>query len=108
MATITTLVSFTGTNGASDTDGQLPVSGLIADTNGDLFGTTEDGGTSGDGTVFELVNNGDGTYTPTILLSFDDTGTEGATPAGGLIADSSGDLFGTTESGGGFSGDGTV
>ena len=53
-AQLTTLVSFNGADGA------LPIAGLIADAAGDLFGTTNSGGTDGDGTVFELVNNGGG------------------------------------------------
>jgi uncharacterized repeat protein (TIGR03803 family) len=49
---LTTLVSFNGGNGNS------PYGGLIADSNGDLFGTTQAGGANGDGTVFEIVNTG--------------------------------------------------
>ena len=63
------------------------------------------GGTSGNGTVFELVNHGGGNYTPVTLLSFNYT--NGANPYAGLIADAAGDLFGTTSSGG-TSGYGTV
>ena len=98
-STPTTLVSFNGTNG------EYPNAGLIADAAGDLFGTTYSGGANGDGTVFELVNNGGGSYTLTTLASF--TGTNGADPIAGLIADAAGDLFGTTSSGG-ANGDGTV
>src|SRR5262249_7413202 len=60
-----TLVSFSGLAG------QDPNAGLIADADGDLFGTTDAGGTSGDGTVFEVTNDA-GTFdsTPTILASF--------------------------------------
>jgi hypothetical protein len=94
-----TLVNFDGTDGAN------PQAGLIADAAGDLFGTTASGGTNGDGAVFELVNNGNGSYTPTTLLSFD--GTNGRDPQAGLIADAAGDLFGTTKLGG-TSNDGTV
>ena len=83
-----TLASFDGT------DGTFPFGSLIADANDDLFGTTSSGGANGDGTVFELVNNGDGTYTPHTLASFD--GSNGQSPGGSLIADASGDLFGTT------------
>ena len=96
--TLTTLLSFNGSNGAA------PFAGLIADANGDLFGTTSSGGANYVGTVFELVNNS-GTYTPTTLLSFN--GSNGANPIAGLIADANGDLFGTT-TGGGANGDGTV
>ena len=96
--TSVTLLSF---NGA---DGTGPVGGLIADAAGDLFGTTGEGGANGDGTVFELVNNGGGSYTPVTLLSFN--GANGTGPVGGLIADAAGDLFGATAGGG--AGYGTV
>jgi uncharacterized repeat protein (TIGR03803 family) len=49
---LTTLLAFTGTNGAN------PVGGLTTDAAGDLFGTTVDGGASGEGTVFEILNSG--------------------------------------------------
>jgi uncharacterized repeat protein (TIGR03803 family) len=96
----TTLVSFNGTTGAS------PHAGLIADAAGDLFGTTYSGGTTSAGTVFEVSKTG-GVYagTPTTLVRFNST--NGASPFGGLIADASGDLFGTTDTGGTF-GAGTV
>jgi murein DD-endopeptidase MepM/ murein hydrolase activator NlpD len=96
--TLSTLIAFNGSNG------RFPVSGLIADVNGDLFGTTEFGGTNNEGTVFELVNN-DGTYTLSTLVNFN--GSNGTEPVSGLTADANGDLFGTT-SGGGANGDGTV
>jgi uncharacterized repeat protein (TIGR03803 family) len=96
--TLNTLVSFNSTDGAN------PYGSLIADANGDLFGTSNKGGASGDGTVFELAWNGS-SYTLNTLVSFN--GTDGANPYGSLIADANGDLFGTTSSGG-ASGDGTV
>jgi hypothetical protein len=69
--------------------------GLLADANGDLFGTT-----SGDGgTVFEIKKTATGyANTPTTLVSFN--GGDGEIPVAGLIADSRGDLFGTTQAGG--------
>src|SRR5262249_44910627 len=95
--------SFTG----SGSDGAEPVAGLIADASGNLFGTTEYGGSSRAGTVFELVKGTSG-YTPSTLHSF--TGglapNDGDAPLAGLIADASGDLFGTTKLGGSY-GEGT-
>ena len=92
-STPTTLVSLSGADGAA------PSAGLIADANGDLFGTTEQGGASGVGTVFEIAKTVGGyANTPTTLVSFDTT--DGADPVAGLIADSNGDLFGTTNVGG--------
>ena len=70
-STPTTLVNF---NGA---DGDEPVGGLIADANGDLFGTTFRGGTDNDGTVFEIAKTASGyASTPTTLVSFN--GADGA------------------------------
>lgn len=51
-------------------DGELPDGKLVADAAGNLYGTTQSGGTIGAGTVFELSPNGDGTWTETILYSF--------------------------------------
>ncbi|MGH6848236.1 MAG: choice-of-anchor tandem repeat GloVer-containing protein [Methylocella sp.] len=100
--TYTVLYAFTG-----GSDGQFPSAGLIADSNGNLYGTAERGGASGCdafgcGVVFKLSPGG----TETVLHSFtgDFTGSGGAIPRAGLIADSSGNLYGTTELGGASSG----
>ena len=87
-------------------DGANPRAGLVMDGSGDLYGTTSIGGNMGGGTVFELTPNGSGGYTESILQSFDSS-SDGADPEGGLILDSSGNLYGTTVSGG-SAGDGTV
>ncbi len=97
--TPTTLVRF------NDANGEFPEGSLIADANGDLFGTTEEGGANDDGTVFEIAKTAVGyASTPITLVSFND---DGAFPEGSLIADANGDLFGTTEDGG-ANDDGTV
>jgi uncharacterized repeat protein (TIGR03803 family) len=94
--TITTLASFNITNG------QFPESALVMDGSGNLYGTTYAGGASSVGTVFEVAH---GSGAITTLASFD--GTDGANPIAGLVLDSSGNLYGTTEVGG-SSGHGTV
>ena len=94
--TITTLATFNGTNG------EEPSGGVIMDSSGNLYGTTTEGGASGDGTVFKVAQ---GSGAITTLASFD--GTNGQYPFDGLIKDSSGDLYGTTGNGG-ASGYGTV
>ncbi|MGZ3371532.1 MAG: choice-of-anchor tandem repeat GloVer-containing protein, partial [Caulobacteraceae bacterium] len=86
-----TLASFSGANGA------YPTGGLVADANGNLFGTTQSGGANSQGSVFELVNTGSG-YVEQTLVSFDFN--DGAAPTGPLITDSHGNLFGTTLQGG--------
>jgi uncharacterized repeat protein (TIGR03803 family) len=93
---LTVLYSFTG-----GSDGGDPTAGLIADTAGNLYGTTLEGGATGScnrpygcGTVFQLTPSG----TLTVLHTF--TGSDGAGPEAGLIADAAGNLYGTTHSGG--------
>ena len=102
--TLTTIANFTGTGGAAP--GNNPQAALIADASGNLFGTTYIGGTSNLGTVFEIPKTGGGYGSLLVLATF--TGTaNGANPLSGLTADASGNLFGTTSSGG-ASGAGTV
>jgi len=90
----TTLHSFTG-----GTDGSTPFAELILDTSGNLYGTTVLGGAYGNGVVFELTPNPDGTWTETTLYSFTG-GKDGAHPQSGLIFDATGKLYGTTAYGG--------
>jgi uncharacterized repeat protein (TIGR03803 family) len=95
------LVSFCAL--ANCTDGQRPEAGLIADADGNLFGTTVFGGANGGGTVFEIAKTAGGyASTPTILVSFCALANcaDGANPFAGLIADANGNLFGTARSGG--------
>jgi uncharacterized repeat protein (TIGR03803 family) len=92
---LTTLVSFNSTNGAG------PFGSLIADANGNLFGTTSGGGTNGAGRVFEIVKTSAGySSTPITLVNFN--GINGSGPQGSLIADANGNLFGTTYLGGAY------
>jgi uncharacterized repeat protein (TIGR03803 family) len=96
--TITTLASFTGRVE------QYANGGLVVDSSGNLFGTTQQGGAGGTGTVFEVAHNA---HTITTLASFASTGSNEEYPQGGLVEDSSGNLFGTTSLGG-AGGTGTV
>jgi uncharacterized repeat protein (TIGR03803 family) len=85
---------------AGGRDGADPVAGVIADANGNLYGTTLSGGGSGCsdegcGTVFKLAPDG----TETILHRFRKA-EYGYQPAGRLTMDQNGDLFGTTFRGG--------
>jgi uncharacterized repeat protein (TIGR03803 family) len=81
-------------------DGNDPFGPLTLDAAGNLYGTTERGGTSNDGTVFELSPTSSGPWTETILFSF--VGSNGANPLGGVVFDSSGNLYSTTQMGGAF------
>jgi uncharacterized repeat protein (TIGR03803 family) len=90
---------------AGGSDGAYPASGVIFDGAGNLYGTTGGGGSSNDGTVFELTPSGNGQWKETILHTF--SGADGAYPSAGLIFDQVGNLYGVTDSGG-INNDGTV
>jgi len=94
--TLTTLYSFCSQSEC--TDGGAPWAGLVQAANGDLYGTTAGGGTSGNGTVFKITPSG----TLTTLYSFCPQGvcTDGASPVAGLVQAANGDFYGTTFSGG--------
>ena len=90
--------SFTG-----GSDGGNPLDGFIADSAGNLYGTTNAGGASGYGVVFKITKSG----VQSVLYSFVG-GTDGEFPEGGLIRDKVGNLYGTTTAGGGTENAGTV
>ena len=93
--TLTTLVTFDSTNGASS------YAALTRTEDGNLYGTTAFGGSSSNGTIFRISPSGQFTN----IYSF--TGGGGAQPMAGLFAASDGNLYGTTAAGGAF-GLGTV
>jgi len=96
------LHAFTG-----GSDGASPMSGVIFDQAGNLYGTAFSTGSlrPNAGTVFKLSPSGS-SWTETTLYQFHDSG-DGGYPGGGLIFDSAGNLYGTTVSGG-SGGGGTV
>jgi uncharacterized repeat protein (TIGR03803 family) len=95
--TETILHSFTGKH-----DGKTPITSLLRDAAGNLFGTTEIGGTFNLGTVFKIGPTG----RETVLHSFTG-GADGSTPYGGLVEDAGGNLYGAALNGGAF-GAGTI
>ena len=93
--TLTTLHTFAGYS----TDGASPYAGLVQATDGNFYGTTYAGGTSGNcqggcGTVFRITPGG----TLTTLHSFD--WYDGASPTGALVQGNDGNFYGTTYGGG--------
>jgi uncharacterized repeat protein (TIGR03803 family) len=75
-------------------DGSLPMAEVILDSKGNLYGTTELGGASNLGTVFELALAA-GVWTETILHSFNGSSNDLGQPVAALCFDSTGNLFGT-------------
>ena len=90
--TLTTLYNFCSQSGC--TDGSKPLAELIQAANGSLYGTAENGGANGYGTIFQITPSGK----LTTLHSFD--GTDGNGPNAGLVQASDGNFYGTTQFGG--------
>jgi uncharacterized repeat protein (TIGR03803 family) len=86
----TVLHSFAG----GTADGEYPLSGVIMDAEGNLYGCTETGGADNVGTVYVVSKAG----TETVLHSFD--GTTGKYPYGGFAQNAKGTIFGTAQNGG--------
>jgi uncharacterized repeat protein (TIGR03803 family) len=81
-------------------DGSHPQSNLILGTDGNIYGTTQSGGTAGKGTAFRITPAG----SLTILHSFGVTAGDGISPLGGLTPSPNGNFYGTTSNGGAVSG----
>jgi len=89
------LHSFTG-----ETDGGLANAPLIFGSSGSLYSTTVAGGSYGVGNVFKLTRNAKGKWALTTLYSFENV--DGVYPEGGVIFDTTGNLYGTTYEGGAY------
>jgi uncharacterized repeat protein (TIGR03803 family) len=93
--TFEVLYTFSGTDGAN------PETQLTLDSDDNIYGTTNEGGTgscggTGCGTVFVISKHG------TLLRSYSFNGADGAYPVAGVLRDSAGNLFGTTSGGGNY------
>lgn len=85
----------------ANADGANPAAGLFKGKDGDLYGTTSQGGDEGCGAVFKITPSG----ALTTLWAFD--GTDGANPGAGLIQSADGNFYGSATQGG-FNGNGTL
>ena len=99
---LTTLYRFCPESGCAD--GSLPVAPLIQATDGNLFGTTANGGTANVGTIFEITP--DGGFTS--LHSFSHAATNGVNHLAPLVQDTNGTFYGTTQLGEGYDVGGTI
>jgi uncharacterized repeat protein (TIGR03803 family) len=96
--TPTVIYSFCTVSGC--TDGQKPVAPLIQAANGDLYGTTESGGSKGYGTIFSI-------HAGTLTTMHNFNKSQGSHPEAALVEGGNGDLYGTTLGGGSLN-DGTI
>jgi len=102
--------TFATLHGFSGPDGATPTAGLTMDAAGDLYGTTQYGGTAGYGSVFKLVHTGS-TWILHQLYSFPSIYSgrnDGAEPYAGVTIGPDGNLYGTNTLGSGRSNYGTV
>jgi uncharacterized repeat protein (TIGR03803 family) len=88
-------------------DGQNSLSNLVIDADGNLYGTTSEGGASGSyGTIFKLTPGAHGTWTESVAHRFQGP-PDGASAYNGMVADAEGNFYGATVHGGGAD-DGTI
>jgi uncharacterized repeat protein (TIGR03803 family) len=88
-------------------DGNQPYGTPVADSSGNLYGTTYYGGANNYGAVYKLTKSGS-SWTESVIYSFTGPNNDdGANPFGGLVFDTKGNLYGTTFYGG-ASNQGTV
>jgi uncharacterized repeat protein (TIGR03803 family) len=84
---------------AFSTDGYDPDGGLTLDQKGNVYGTASQGGSKGNGTVFELTRGTAGRWKETILYDFPDASHNGGGADAGVVFDRAGNLYGTTPGG---------
>ncbi len=108
---LTTLYSFCSQGGSNCTDGRNPTAGLVQATDGDLYGTTYNGGANGTnceanyepygcGTVFKITAGGNLTTLYTFCSQGGNNCPDGVEPAAGLVQGTNGDLYGAASAGG--------
>ena len=91
--TVTNIYNFAGNGVSGSTPWYVT---LVQGTNGNLYGTTYDGGVSSVGTVFSVSTTG----SEKIVYSFKTTGNDGNNPTGGLTLGTDGNFYGITQQGG--------
>lgn len=82
------------------TNGAYPVTGVTLDEAGNVYGGTNQGGTFGNGVIFQLTPNSDGSYSEKVIHHFTDGADGGYPDHQAFIFDSGGNLYGTTSQGG--------
>src|ERR1700722_3862210 len=85
----------------NETDGSFPFGGLTLDARGDLYGTTDSGGSGAfaEGTVFKLTPKASGGFPFQPLHTCSQGAGDGGNPPGSVALDRAGNIYGTTSNG---------
>ena len=81
-------------------DGASPQAGLLLTSSGALIGSASSGGKNNDGAIFQLTPAGSGSYTERLLYSFNGPKKDLGNPYSAIVADASGNLYGSGYDGG--------
>lgn len=87
-------------HGFAGSEGITPASTVLLNSSGNVYGITQAGGTTGDGSVFDLTPNAEGLWNLATLYSFKGTGPQGSYRT--LVMDREGNLYGTTATEGAY------
>jgi uncharacterized repeat protein (TIGR03803 family) len=90
--------------GQANGDGAAPHGRLAFDAKGNIYGSTQSGGTNGTGTVYELTPKRGGGWTEKVIYTFSASGADGNSPSAGMTIAPDGTMYSTTPNGGAFSG----
>ena len=90
--------------GQANGDGAGPHGRLAFDADGEIYGTTQGGGTNGTGTVYRLSPKSGGGWTEKVIYNFSATGADGSGPSAGMTIAPNGTMYSTTPDGGAFGG----
>jgi uncharacterized repeat protein (TIGR03803 family) len=90
--------------GQANGDGASPHGRLAFDADGEIYGTTQGGGTNGTGTVYRLSPKPGGGWTEKVIYNFSATGADGNSPSAGMTIAPDGTMYSTTPDGGAFQG----
>jgi uncharacterized repeat protein (TIGR03803 family) len=104
--TLTILHSFCSQTNC--TDGDSPAASLVQATDGNFYGTTEHGGANNQGTLFKITSSGALTTSYSFCSQGGNNCTDGSQPVAGLVQDTNGTFYGTTDGGGANGPNGTV
>jgi len=105
---LTVLHTFSAVESYTNSDGALPLGGLTQGPDGSFYGTAEEGGTNGNGTIFKITPQGAFVLVHTFSAAVDGRNDDGAYPEATLTLDGGGNLYGTSVGGGTNGNYGTV